>query len=154
MAFEIGQIPESEAPVSAGIDTFIMQDNRILGYSTEMSIAEDNSLQGFETLGYYGQRGFKSLSYVANITLGTFLLLGEDISGALSIPGWRPDGTNNINNSGYYTFTGLDIHTLSALFTIIGCKPAGRDLNIAVGALNTLSTRWMGRAMLPGLQTS
>jgi hypothetical protein len=154
MAFREGQTPESAAPVSAGIDTFIMQDNTVLAYSTEMSIAEDNSLQGIETLGFYGQREFKSLSYVANITLGYFLLLGEDISGALSIPGWQPDGTNNINSAGYYTFTGLDIHTLSVLFTVLGCKPGGRDLNIAVGALNTLSTRWMGRALLPGLQTS
>jgi len=154
MAFLNGQSPESEAPVSAGIDSIIMQDNRILGYTTEMSMSEDNSLQGIETLGFYGNRDFKSLSNVVNITLATFLLTGEDIAGALSIPGWQPDGTNNINSSGYYNFTGINIHTLTALFTAIGCKMGGRDLSIAVGSLNTNSTRWMGKALLPGLQTS
>lgn len=154
MGFVAGQQPESSAPVGAGIDSVIMQDNRILAYTTEMSISEDNSLQGIETLGFYGNRDFKSLSYITNITLGTFLLLGEDISGALSVPGWQPDGTNNINNSGFYTFTGLDIHTLTVLFTVLGCKMGGRDINIAVGALNTASTRWMGKMLLPGLQVS
>ena len=68
--------------------------------------------------------------------------------------GWRPDGSTNINSAGYYAFTSIDIHTLTVLFTALGCKPDGRDLNIAVGALNTLSTRWMSKAILPGLQTS
>jgi len=154
MSFYNGATPEGNAPVGAGIDSIIMQDNRIIAYASDFSTSEDFALEGIQTLGFYGNRDFKSLSYDANITIGTFLLLGEDIEGALSVPGWRPDGSNNINSAGYYAFTVMDIHTLTVLSTALGCKPSGRDLNIAVGALNTLQTRWRSKLVLPGLQTS
>jgi hypothetical protein len=154
MPFYNGSTPEGNAPVGAGIDSIIMQDNRILAFTSEFSIDEDFRLESIQTLGFYGARDFKSLSYNANININTYLLLGEDVQGALSIPGWRPDGTSNINSSGYYAFTAIDIHTLTVLLTALGCKPGGRNVNIAVGALNTLGTRWQSKAVLPGLQTS
>ena len=111
-------------------------------------------LDGVQTLGYYGYRELLSLGYDCNFTMGTFLLRGADISGSVSIQGWQPDGSVNINSSGYYTFTGLDIHTLTVLFTLISCKYGGGDLTVAQGSLMSRATRWRARMMLPGLSTS
>ena len=152
MAFR--QAGEPQGPVGSGIDCFLMQDNTILAYSTSLSISEDYMLDGVQTLGYYGFRDLLSLGYDCNMTLETFLLRGADLSGSVSLPGWQADGTQNINSAGLYTFTGLDIHTLTVLFTVLGVKYGGGDTTIAQGSLMTRSTRWRGKALLPGLQTS
>lgn len=145
---------EPRGPVGSGIDCFIMQDNSILAYSTDLNVSEDYMLDGVQSLGYYGYRELLSLGYDCNMTMGTFLLRGADVSGAVSIPGWQPDGSNNINNAGLYTFTGLDVHTLTVLFTILGVKYNGGDTTVAQGSLMTRQTRWRSRMLLPGLQTS
>ena len=145
---------EPQGPVGSGIDCFLMQDNSILGYSTNLSVSEDFQLEGVQTLGYYGWRYLMSLGYSCEFTLGTFLLRGANIADALSIAGWQPDGTCNINSSGYNTFTGLDVHTLTVLFTIMGAKYGGGELSVAQGELMKRSTKWKCRYMLPGLQTS
>ena len=145
---------EQQGPVGSGIDCFLMQDNTVLAYSTDLNISEDYMLDGIQTLGYYGFRELLSLGYDCNMTMGTFLLRGADISGSVSTPGWQSDGNNNINSAGLYTFTGLDIHTLTVLFTLIGAKYGGGDTTIAQGALMNKQTRWRSRMMLPGLQTS
>lgn len=153
MAFREGTIPGGN--VLAGIDCLISQGNTQLGYTTDMTFSEDNRLEGIETLGYYGVRDFMSLGYDLNFTLGTFLLRGADISGNLSLPGWQPiDKSNNINSSNSYIFTGIDLHTNSLLFTILGAKYGGSDLNIAVGSLMTRQTRWRATNLIPGLATS
>jgi len=145
---------EPRGPVGSGIDCFVMQDNTILAYSTDLNISEDYMLDGIQTLGYYGFRELLSLGYDANLTMGTFLLRGADIAGSVSIPGWLPSGNNNINSSGLYQFTGLDIHTLTVLFTCIGVKYGGGDTTVAQGSLMSRQTRWRCRKVLPGLQTS
>ena len=152
MAFRSGGEPQG--PVGSGIDCFLMQDNTVLAYSTDLNVTEDYLLEGIQTLGYYGFRYLLSLGYSCDFTMGTFLLRGADIAGSVSTPGWQPDGNNNINSAGLYTFTGLDIHTLSVLFTIIGGKYGGGDLTVAQGALMKRSTKWKARMLLPGLQTS
>lgn len=152
MAFRTAGTPSG--PVGSGIDTFIMQDNVVLAYSTDLQVSEDYMNEGIQTLGYYGFREFMSMGYRNNFTMGTFLLRGADIAGSVSLPGWQPDGTININSAGLYTFTALDIHSLIVLFTIIGAKYAGGDLSIAQGQLMTRQTRWDARYMLPGLQIS
>jgi hypothetical protein len=131
-----------------------MQDNDIKAYATDFNPSEDYMQDGVQTLGYYGFRYFQSLGYDLNITLTSFLLRGTDIEGSLSLPGWKNDGSNDINNSGLYTFTGIDIHTLTTLFTVIGAAYAGSDLTVAQGSLMTRGSRWRGRMLLPGLQTS
>lgn len=141
-------------PVGSGIDCFLMQDNTIMAYSTDLNVTEDYQLDGVQTLGYYGFRELLSLGYDCNLTMGTFLLRGADVAGNVSIPGWQPDGNNNINSSGLYTFTGLDIHTLIVLFTIMGVKYGGGDTTVAQGALMKRQTKWRARSLLPGLQTS
>jgi len=145
---------EPRGPVGSGIDCFIMQDNTILGYSTDLNVSEDYMLDGVQSLGYFGFRDLLSLGYDCNFTMGTFLLRGADIGGSVSMPGWQPDGSNNINSAGLYTFTALDIHTLTVLFTILGAKYGGGDLNVAVGSLMSRQTRWRSRMLLPRLATS
>jgi hypothetical protein len=131
-----------------------MQDNTILAYSTDLNISEDYMLDGIQTLGYYGFRELLSLGYDCNMTMGTFLLRGADIAGSVSTPGWQSDGNNNINSAGLYNFTGIDIHTLTVLFTVLGVKYGGGDTTVAQGELMNRKTRWRARMMLPGLQTS
>jgi hypothetical protein len=138
----------------SGIDCFLMQDNTILAYSTSLTISEDYQLDGVQSLGYYGFRDLLSLGYDCNLTLDTFLLRGADIAGSVSLPGWQPDGNNNINSAGLYTFTILDLHTLTTLATILGCKYGGGDLTIAQGSLMKRATKWRARMNLPGLLVS
>lgn len=152
MAFRTAGTPRG--PVGSGIDCFVMQDNTILAYSTDLVLNEDYMLDGIQTLGYYGFRDLISLGYDLNMTMGTFLLRGADIAGSVSLPGWQADGNNNINSNGLYTFTGLDIHSLIILFTALGVQYGGGDLNIAQGSLMTRQTRFRGRMLLPGLQVS
>ena len=145
---------ELQGPVGSGIDTFLMQDNTILAYSTDLNISEDMMLDGIQTLGYYGFRDLLSLGYDCNMTMGTYLLRGADIEGSVSTPGWQSDGNNNINSAGLYTFTGLDVHTLSVLFTCVGVKYGGGDTTVAQGSLMAKNTNWRARMLLPGLQSS
>jgi len=152
MAFRSGGEPQG--PVGSGIDCFVMQDNTILGYSTEMNINEDYMLDGVQSLGYYGYRDLLSMGYNCDFDLGTFLLRGADIAGSVSMPGWQADGNNNINSAGLYTFTILDIHTLTILSTILGAKYGGGNLTIAVGSLMKRQTRWRARMLIPGLAIS
>lgn len=152
MAFRNAGAPRG--PVGSGIDCFLMQDNTIMAYSTDLNIDENYMLDGIQTLGYYGYRELLSLGYDCNMTMGTFLLRGADVAGNVSIPGWQPDGNNNINSAGLYTFTGLDIHTLIVLFTIMGVKYGGGGTTVAHGALMNRQTKWRARMLLPGLQTS
>lgn len=143
-----------EGPVGSGIDCFLMQDNTILAYSTDLTVSEDFRLEGVQTLGYFGYRDLLSMGYNCEMNMGTFLLRGAGVAGSLSIPGWQSDGSVNINSAGLYTFTGIDVHTLQVLFTIVGCKYGGGDLKVAQGALMDRATKWRARYMLPGLQTS
>lgn len=152
MSFRTAGVPEG--PVGSGIDCFLMQDNTILSYSTDLNVTEDLMIDGVQTLGYYGFRDFVSMGYDARFTLGTFLLRGADIAGSLSIPGWSSDGEMQINEAGLYTFTALDVHTLTVLFTLMGCKYGGGDLTVAQGSLMRRGTNWRTRMLLPGLQVS
>lgn len=152
MAFRTGGV--LDGPVGSGIDCFLMQDNTITAYSTDLQVSEDFMLEGVQSLGYYGFRDLLSMGYDCNFTLGTFLLRGADVAGNLSIPGWTAEGQCLINQQGLYTFTGIDVHTLTILFTIMGAKYGGGDLSVAQGQLMNRQTRWRARMMLPGLQTS
>lgn len=152
MAFRTAGQPDG--PIGSGIDTFIMQDNTVLAYSLDLNITEDYMLEGIQTLGYFGFRDILSLGYRCDMTMGTFLLRGENIAGSVSIPGWQSDGSQNINSAGLYTFTCLDIHTLTVLFTIMGVKYGGGSKTVAQGQLLKHNTNWQARYLLPGLQTS
>jgi hypothetical protein len=152
MAFRSGGEPRT--PLGSGIDCFLMQDNTVLAYSTDMNVSEDYQLERVTTLGYFGSRDILSLGYNCSFNLGTFLLRGADIAGSVAMPGWQADGNNNINSAGLYTFTVLDVHTLTVLATVMGAKYGGGDIAISVGQLLRRSTKWEARMLLPGLQTS
>lgn len=145
---------QSNGPVGSGIDCFIMQENSLLAYSTDMNISEDWHVEGIQTLGYFGFRNFLSLGYTCEFDLGTFLLRGANIAGSVSMPGWDSSGKVSINSSGLYQFTAVDVSTLMVLFTLIGSQYTGGNLKVAQGELMTRSTKWKARMMLPGLQTS
>lgn len=151
------QAGNPEGPVGSGIDCYIMQDSTVLAFSTDLNISEDFMLDGIQTLGNYGYRNLVSMGYDCNLTMGTFLLRRQPTEGdgnEVSIPGWQNDGSNNINSAGLYTFTGLDVHTNTVLFTIIGAKYGGGDTTVAQGQLMNRSTRWRARLVLPGLLPS
>jgi len=156
MAFENGKT--ANGPVGSGIDCFISQQEKMLGYSTDMNINEDFKVEGIQTLGFYGYRNFMSMGYNCDFDLGTFLLRAALAGGgvmegnALSTPGWNAEGECNINSNGLYTFTGADVSTSKILFTLIGCQYTGGSLKIAQGELMTRATKWKARYMLPGLQ--
>ena len=145
---------QPQGPVGSGIDCFVMQDNTILGYSTSLNPTEDYMLEGIQSLGMFGFRDIMSLGYKCDMTMETFLLRGSNIPASVSLPGWQPDGNNNINKAGLYTFTALDVHTLTVLFTIMGVKYGGGDLVVATGSLLKRNTRWQARMLIPGLATS
>ena len=42
---------ELQGPVGSGIDCFLMQDNTVLAYSTDLNVSEDYMLEGIQTLG-------------------------------------------------------------------------------------------------------
>lgn len=152
MAFRTAGQPRG--PAGSGIDCFIMQDNSILGYSINAEVSEDYMLEGVQSLGYFGFRDFLATGYKCDMNMETLLLRGSNIADSLSMPGWQPDGNNNINSAGLYTFTCLDIHTLTVLYTILGAKYGGGNLTTAIGSLLRRNTRWQCRMLLPGLQTS
>lgn len=152
MAFRSAGTPAG--PVGSGIDCFLMQDNTIMAYSTDLHVTEDYQLAPVISLGYYGPRDILSMGYNVNMTMGTYLLRGADVAGNVSIPGWQPDGNNNINSNGGFVFTAIDIHTLIVLFTVLGVKYGGGDMTLAHGALMTRSTNWQAMKLMPGLQMS
>jgi hypothetical protein len=152
MAFRTAGTPQG--PAGSGIDCFLMQDNTTLGYAINAEVSEDYALEGVQSLGYFGFRDFLATGYNVDINMETLLLRGANIADSLSLPGWQSDGNNNINSSGLYTFTCLDIHTLIVLYTIIGSKYGGGNLTTAIGSLLRRGTRWKARQLLPGLQTS
>ena len=51
----------SEGPVGAGLDSLLIQDGHIVTYCSEITFDEDFELEGIRTLGYHGDRFFKSI---------------------------------------------------------------------------------------------
>lgn len=149
-----GNAVHPEGPVGAGIDSLVVQDGKIVTFASGLRFSEDFELQGVRTLGFYGDRFFKSMGYNANFNVDTFVLRGENIDGALQTPGWQWDGSNNINKAGYFDFVIMDLHSLEVLFTLIACKFGTQDVDFPNQGLNTKTTTWRTTRVLPGLQTS
>ena len=148
----------ANGPVGSGIDCFIQQDRKVLGYSTDMNISEDYRVEGIQTLGYYGYRNFMSMGYTCEFDLGTFLLRGaggimdgQADGNALAVPGWSDTTHCEINSNGLYEFTAVDIRLNKALFTLIGCQYTGGSMKIAQGELMTRSTKWKAMRLIPGI---
>ena len=155
MPFPInGQAVHPEGLVGAGIDSLIVQDGRIVTYASGVNFSEDWELQGIRTLGWHGDRDFKSMGYTANATIETFVLRGQNVEGALHTPGWQWDGSSNINKAGMFDFCIMDLYNLEVLFSLIGTKLASQDIQFPASGLNTKSTQWKVMRILPGLASS
>jgi len=149
-----GSAINPEGPVGAGIDTIVVQDGKIVSYATNLTFNEDYELEGIRTLGFYGDRYFKSMGYTARMTIDTFVLRGANIPGAVQTPGWQWDGSNNINTAGLFDFIVMDLHSLEVLYTMLGVKLSTVDVQFPGRGLNTKNTQWRVTRILPGLQTS
>lgn len=143
-----------EGVVGAGLDSIIVQDGKIVSYASNVSFDEDWELEGIRTLGYFGDRYFKSMGYTARVNVDTYVLRGANIPGAVATPGWQADGTNNINTAGLFDFVILDLHSLEVLFTLLGVKLATTNVQFPARGLNTKATTWRAMRILPGLKTS
>lgn len=149
-----GIASNSEGPVGSGIDSILVQDGKIVMFASNVSYSEDWELEGIRTLGFFGDRYFKSMGYTARVNVDTYLLRGANIKGALATPGWQPDGTNNINTAGAFDFVLMDLNSLEVLTTLLGVKLATSDTQFPARGLNEKKTTWRAMRVLPGLQTS
>jgi hypothetical protein len=153
MAFN-GIASNPEGPVGAGLDSLLIQDGKIVTFASNVTFDEDWELEGIRTLGYFGDRYFKSMGYTARVNIDTYVLRGANIPGALARPGWQPDGKTNINTAGAFDMVMLDVFSLEVLFTLIGVKLGTSNVQFPSRGLNTLASTWRASRILAGLHTS
>lgn len=128
-----------ETPVLAGLDAIVKYEGKTIGYATNISFDEDFELQGIRTLGFHGDRDFKSLGYNCNVTVGTFVLEGS-VDDALPTP-----SRDTILGSGLVNFEILNLNTGDTLFILQGCKCATKGVTFDGTALSTKNTTWRCR---------
>ena len=127
-----------ETPVLAGLDVIVKYNGSQIGYATNVSVDEDFELQGIRTLGFHGDRDFKSLGYNSNVTVGTFVLQG-DVDDALPTP-----TRQTILQSGLVDFELLDIEG-NTLYILQSCKCATLGVSFEGTSLATKNTTWKCR---------
>lgn len=130
-------------PVMAGLDAILKYNGKVVGYATNVSSDEDMELQGIRTLGYHGDRDFKSVGYNCTVSVGTFVLMGS-VYDALPTPTRR-----TILQSGLIDFELLDLNEGTTLFILHGCKCATIGINFDSTALATKTTTWRCREVIP-----
>lgn len=133
----------AEMPVLAGLDAIVKMDGKVIGWATNVSFDEDFELQGIRTLGFHGDRGFKSQGYTCSITVGTFVLQA-DVPDALPVPTRR-----TILTSGMVDFELLELVTSKTLFILKQCKCATAGVTFDSGSLSTKNTTWRCREAIP-----
>lgn len=153
MAFQ-GLAANSEGPVGAGLDSIIIQDGRIVSFASGLNCDQDHELEGIRTLGFHGDRFFKSMGYTANAQIETYLLRRKNEPGALATAGWQADGTYNLNTAGAFDFVICDLNSLDVLLTLLACKMGTESNAFPARGLNTKTTNWKVSRILPGLETS
>ena len=136
-------IEGAETPVMAGLDAIVKLNGKIVAYATNVSFDEDFELQGIRTLGYHGDRDFKSMGYSATVTVGTFVLQGSE-SDALPVP-----SRSTILTSGLVDFELIDLKTGTTLYILKQCKCGTVSANFDSGALATKNTTWRCREVKP-----
>jgi len=134
---------DPDLPVVAGLDAIVKLDGKVIGWATNVSFDEDFELQGIRTLGFHGDRGYKSQGYNCTITVGTFVLQG-DVSDSLPVPTRR-----TILTSGLVDFELIDLITGGTLYILRQCKCATSGVNLDSGSLSTKNTTWRCREVLP-----
>ena len=129
-------------PVMAGLDAILKYEGKVVGYATNVSADEDFELQGIRTLGYHGDRDFKSVGYNCTVSIGSFVLMGS-VYDNLPTPTRR-----TIIQSGLIDMELLDLNEGTTLFILHGCKCATVGINFDSTALATKTTTWRCREVL------
>lgn len=138
----------AELPVLAGLDAVVLVDGRIVGWATNMSWSEDFELQGIRTLGFHGDRGWKSMGYNCSMNCGTLVLF----SGEQSNDGLPMETRKSILRSGFFQFEvyGPDENgDHKHMFTLIDTKCGTQDITFDSGTLATRNTTWRVREVVP-----
>jgi len=128
-----------ETPVMAGLDAIVKLDGKTIAYATNVSFDEDFELQGIRTLGFHGDRDFKSLGYNCSVTVGTFVLEGS-VDDALPTP-----SRTTIIKSGLVNFELIDLKSGSVLYILYGCKCATKNVTFEGTSLANKNTTWRCR---------
>ena len=149
-----GVAVNSEGPVGAGLDSILVQDGRPVAFATEVTVDEDFELEGIRTLGFHGDRFFKSMGYTASASIGTYIIREGGHPGALATPGWQANGKFTLNTAGEFDFVVADVDTLTVLITMLGTKLSTQNTQFPARGLNTKATNWKISRVLPGLETS
>lgn len=138
----------ADPPVLAGLDAKIIVDGKTIGWATNVSFDEDFELQGIRTLGYHGDRGYKSQGYNCTVTIGTFVLQ-SDQTDSLPLP-----TRETILTSGMVSFEIIDIVTGKTLYILDQCKCATKGVTLDSGTLAAKNTTWRCRRVIPKAETS
>lgn len=120
------------------------QDGKEVAYATGIDFDEDFELQGIRTLGFHGDRGFKSMGYSCNFSVNTFVLIGGAIEGALKTPTRK-----SILTQGVLDFEIIDLVTKKTLYIAKSCKCGGKSTSLDATALATKTTRWRAVDIIP-----
>lgn len=131
-------------PVMAGLDAIVKLEGKTVAYATNVSFDEDFELQGIRTLGFHGDRDFKSMGYTLTITVGTFVLAGENVADNLLTPTRQA-----ILTSGLVDFELIDVKTKKTLYMLLQCKCSSTGVAFESGSLATKNTTWRGREVKP-----
>jgi hypothetical protein len=138
-----GATATPDLPVLAGLDAVVKLDGKIIAWATNLSFDEDFELQGIRTLGYHGDRGYKSQGYNCSVTVGTFVLIGT-IGDALPVPTRK-----TILTSGVLDFEVMDLNTNKTLYVLWQCKCGTHGVNLDSGSLSSKNTTWRCRMAIP-----
>lgn len=138
----IGAETGNETPVLAGLDAIVKFNGKTVGYATNVSIDEDFELQGIRTLGFHGDRDFKSLGYNCTMTVGTFVLSGT-VDDALPIP-----TRATILKTSLFDFEIIDLSTKSTLYIASSAKCASSGITFDGNSLANKNTTWKVRELL------
>jgi len=134
---------DPDLPVLAGLDAVVYLDGKLVAWATNVSFDEDFELQGIRTLGFHGDRGYKSQGYNCSVTVGTFVLQGL-VQDNLPVPTRR-----TILTSGMVDFFLFDLVTDDPLFILKQCKCATIGVNLDSGSLSSKNTTWRCREVIP-----
>lgn len=134
---------DPDLPVLAGIDAIVKFEGNTVAWATNISFDEDFELQGIRTLGFHGDRGYKSQGYNCSITVGTFVLEG-DVADNLPTPTRR-----NILTSGLTSFELLNAQSGLTMYILKGCKCGTSGVSLDSGSLSQKNTTWRCQEVLP-----
>jgi hypothetical protein len=133
---------DPDLPVLAGLDAVVYQDGNIVGWATNISFDEDFELGGIRTLGFHGDRGYRSMGYNCSVSVGTFVLQGQ-VADSLKTPTRR-----TILTSGQIDFYIFDLVSETPLFILRQCKCGTKGVNLDSGSLSSKNTTWRCREVL------